>query len=329
MVRTFGGTIMLDKTYKYDVAISFLANDLPIATRLKDLLQERLEVFVYTERQLELAGTEGHASFAEVFGNDARSVVVLYRSGWGEKGWTRPERTAIQNRAQDEGYDFVVMIPLDEPPVAPKWFPKNFLWVGWKEYGERSAAAVIEARATQLGSNVRAENIADRAARSQRHIADAKAREQFAMSYEGIQAAKSEFLELRRHFEKLASELAASPGSLQIKISADREAIIVEAGVVGMWIDLSDPYANRLHSAALEVLFFKGRVPRTGDMYFDPQPRPFAKMKYSMTGGDSLGFRWFEKGFEERSFSTSNQAENLMRILFDHADAVAAKAARS
>jgi hypothetical protein len=37
-----------------------------------------------TKRQEELAGTDGEQSFGKVFSEEARCVVVIYRTGWGE-----------------------------------------------------------------------------------------------------------------------------------------------------------------------------------------------------------------------------------------------------
>jgi hypothetical protein len=44
---------------KYDVAISFLSKDEPVAAALHDKLSEGLEVFFYPRKQEDLAGTDG------------------------------------------------------------------------------------------------------------------------------------------------------------------------------------------------------------------------------------------------------------------------------
>lgn len=85
-------------------------------------------------------------TFNSVFGRETRSVVILYRKGWGESSWTRIEETAIRNRAHDEGYDFALFIPLDGNPTVPQWVPKNRLWIGldrWKEQCEAAPAANV------------------------------------------------------------------------------------------------------------------------------------------------------------------------------------------
>ncbi|MBN2402645.1 MAG: hypothetical protein JXN64_09610 [Spirochaetes bacterium] len=110
---------MDEKKYKYDIAFSFLAEDEPLAVVLADLLQNRVNIFLYSKKQSDIAGTDGELTFNKVFAELSRLVVVLYRKGWGESPWTRIEETAIRNRAYNYGYDFVKFIPLDDPPNVP------------------------------------------------------------------------------------------------------------------------------------------------------------------------------------------------------------------
>ncbi|MCX6911329.1 MAG: hypothetical protein NTY01_25250 [Verrucomicrobia bacterium] len=69
---------MNTKNYKYDVAFSFLQEDEALAQQLSDLLKGRVTTFIYTERQKELAGTDGEQTFNRVFGQEARIVVILH-----------------------------------------------------------------------------------------------------------------------------------------------------------------------------------------------------------------------------------------------------------
>ena len=194
--------------YKYDVAFSFLAQDEALATELNDLLQDRLRTFLYSKKQGEIAGTDGEKSFNSVFGQEARMVVVLYRSSWGETPWTRIEETAIRNRGYDEGYDFVVFIPLDEPGTVPKWLPKNRLWLGLKRWGVPAAGAVIEARVEELGGKPKKEeSVTEQAARLERSLKSDEKRNRFLKSYNGVNAAQGEFEDLR---EELTTLIACS-----------------------------------------------------------------------------------------------------------------------
>jgi hypothetical protein len=64
--------------YKYDVAFSFLAQDEELAIQINDLLQDSVQIFLYSKKQGEIAGTDGEKSFNKVFGEQSRLVVVLY-----------------------------------------------------------------------------------------------------------------------------------------------------------------------------------------------------------------------------------------------------------
>jgi len=134
---------MTDQDYKYDVAFSFLAEDEGLATEINDIFEGRLSTFIYSRRQGELAGTDGEITLNSVFGSEARTVFVLYRKGWGETPWTRIEQTAIRNRAYDQGYDFVMVAPLEKPPTVPQWLPKTQIWIGLERWGVEGAAIAV------------------------------------------------------------------------------------------------------------------------------------------------------------------------------------------
>ena len=151
--------------YKHDVAFTFLAQDQLMAVELNDLLQDRMSTFLYTERQLDLVGKDGEVELSRAFGEEARIVVILYRDEWGSTPWTRVEQDAIRNRAHDIGYDFCLLISLNNPATAPVWYPKTRIWYGLKQYGIESLAAVIELRVQEAGGAPRQETLQDRKAR--------------------------------------------------------------------------------------------------------------------------------------------------------------------
>ncbi len=105
--------------YKYEVAFSFLQDDEQLALEIADRIRDRVsvKVFVYSERQDELVGTDGVDVFSRVFGEESRIVPVLCRQGWGETKWTRVEENAIRARGFEEGHDFVLLVKLDATDV--------------------------------------------------------------------------------------------------------------------------------------------------------------------------------------------------------------------
>ena len=81
--------------FEFDVALSFLARDEPLARRIHDMLKDRYKVFLYSEQQKQLAGKDGEAAFKNVYEKLAKLVVILYRPEWGTTPWTRFEQSGI------------------------------------------------------------------------------------------------------------------------------------------------------------------------------------------------------------------------------------------
>src|SRR5262245_60846777 len=98
--------------YQWDLAVSLLDRDLLVGKRVKDLLTDRVRVFLYSEEQRGLVGEDGVEKFTAVFRHEAHTVLVLSRSEWGHTPWTRVEATAIKNRVLMEGCDFLTFAPL-------------------------------------------------------------------------------------------------------------------------------------------------------------------------------------------------------------------------
>ncbi len=137
--------------FKYDIAISFLADDEQLAVDISERINEKFEVFIYSKRQEKLAGTDGQDYFSKVFNEEARTVMILYRSRWGETPWTRVEETAIKDRWFRNGYEFLLMIPLEDADL-PKWFPKTMLYYDYKSFGLDGLPPVIYSHLKRNGA---------------------------------------------------------------------------------------------------------------------------------------------------------------------------------
>ncbi len=118
---------MTKKEFKYEVGFSFIRKDENIAYDLNDRIQDRLSTFIYSKKQEELGGTDGEKKFNKIFYEQSRVVVVLYRDGWGQTPWTRIEETAIKNRAFEKGWNFLLLINLDNNSCLPTWIPKTYI----------------------------------------------------------------------------------------------------------------------------------------------------------------------------------------------------------
>lgn len=238
-------------TFKYDVAFSFLGADEPTARQLNDLLAGRLRTFIYSdaERQVQLAGADGALKFAQAFREEAASVVILYRDGWGSRGFTAVEADAIRNRAFELGYDFVTMVPLDSPPSAPVWFPKHRLWVGHGRWGWDHVAAVVEQRAIEAGGRLQEQSVGDVAIETQRLIAGEAERSAFLNSTKGVEAAHECFLQFCAELE-----LAAGRSLGQVAFEKEsRDLAGVTAGRHTRKAHLSISYTNTLDDSEFRV----------------------------------------------------------------------------
>jgi hypothetical protein len=276
----------VSEPYTYDVAFSFLGRDEPLARRLHDRVRGRVSTFMYSdaERQTQLAGTDGAASFATVYGKDARTVVVLYRVGWGTSGFTSNEETAIRNRAFERSWDFATFIPLDVPPQVPEWLPRTRLWLDLERYGEEGAAAVIESRVQAAGGTPREETAIEIMAR-QRAERDAAMRRTAATDDQRRKGLGPLLVEIRKELSEIVNQ---SGGMFTL---AGPEAHLV--GVTTPWYHLT-----------LEFIFQRAvnRGPRDGDLIVGvwegslremPGVRPKLKEPFVLEafGDGTLGWR--------------------------------------
>jgi hypothetical protein len=298
-------------TFQYDVAFSFVAQDEPLATELNDLLQGRLSTFLYSKKQEKIAGADGEERFNAVFGQQARVVVVLYRAGWGESPWTRIEETAIRNRAFDHGYDFVKFIPLDEPPVVPKWLPRTQLWIGLKRWGTAAAASVIEARVQELGGEPRDESVADKAARVQRSIQFAERRKQFLHSYEGVSASNAEFGVITSEVQSQLDALKNTAPSFQLSLKSQQRRLAILGRGPAVHVYWNYHFANSLDDAHLEVTLWRGHPPWPGVMHWE-QPQELQRKTFTFDLLPTDEYRWVSSAKEGQSYSSKDLASYIL-----------------
>jgi hypothetical protein len=103
---------------KYDVAISFLVQDISLATALHDRLREGLEVFFFPRSQEELAGTDGLESMREMFRHESRLNVILYRPRWGNTPWTTVEEIAIKESCLENSFKNIFVYVVENTGVG-------------------------------------------------------------------------------------------------------------------------------------------------------------------------------------------------------------------
>ncbi len=151
--------------YKYDVAFSFLQEDLTLVKKIRSYLNKSVKVFLYAENQTALVGKDGINIFHDVFEKESRVVVVFYRKSWGNTNWTRVEERALKNRFLIEGQGFLIFIPLDTFENIPLWIDRSRIWFDLDTFGNKSAAAIIEQRIKERGKELTKETIEEKSAR--------------------------------------------------------------------------------------------------------------------------------------------------------------------
>jgi hypothetical protein len=301
---------VVETDIKFDVAFSFVARDEQLATEINDLLQDRLSTFLYSTQQEGLAGTDGEQTFSEVFGKQARVVVVLYRKEWGQTRWTRIEETAIRGRAFDNDYDFTLFIPLDDTRELPMWVPKTRIWFDLARWGASGAAAVIEQKAREQGSTPHTETVQDRAARLQRAMDYESKRPSFLASVEGINAANNEGRKLSDELQSLVTE--DSMRRIGIQHKRDVLYTVLLKGRLGLSVGWGFRYANTLEGSGLNVILWDGHPPLRGIMHWEePQRLDECVYKFDLTfRGDTC---W--KNAAGKEFSTG-ELPPACQILF-------------
>lgn len=143
---------MSSESTKYDVAISFLYEDLNLAKALYDELSKGLEVFFFPRNQEELAGTDGLESMREPFRNESRLNVVLYRPRWGKTQWTAVEETAIKESCLNTSFKSLFFFSIERTADLPKWLPETHVRFSYADFSLEQAVGAIKARAQERGS---------------------------------------------------------------------------------------------------------------------------------------------------------------------------------
>lgn len=136
---------------EYDVAISFLASDEPIAAQLYTGL-EGLKTFFYPRHQEETAGTDGLESMRRPFLN-CRVIIVLFREGWGSTSWTGVEMQAIKDRCLQTQFKNLMFVQL-EKSARPEWLPHTHVQYNVYDFGVEQLIGAIKARVIENGGEI-------------------------------------------------------------------------------------------------------------------------------------------------------------------------------
>jgi len=294
---------MASDDFKNDIAFSFLSGDESIAEKIGDELRDRMNVFIYSERQKELAGKDGVETFSKVFKEDARICIVLYRPNWGKTKWTRIEETAIKDRMLEKGWEFLVIISLDASQVPP-WLPKSKLWLGFDRFGVQGAASVIDACFQKSGGTISEETSSEKASRLRKKAESEEQKQDFLNSEDGVITAKQE---LKKLFEILHSEMHKIKEKLdnpEIRfISNNPDKCSGEIPKGCFTFGWSQQYSDSLQYSSLLIREFELPPPLTKDV---------VETRVHFTLDNQGNPAWVEEDYPERLYSTKDLAKRYL-----------------
>jgi hypothetical protein len=250
---------MANMTPDLDVAISFVNADLGFATELRDGIGESLNVFIYVQRQEEIAGTDGLESFRAVFRYRSRLVVILFRESWGHTSWTRVEQEAITDRFLKEGPDFLFVVMMDDS-LPPPWLPEKLIRFSLKDFGAQQAIGAIKARALERGSKVHQPSGAFLAQRSQERAEFAKKRALLLRTEEGVQAASREASTLVQFVSKKVEDLMKATPNVNLEYGAMEDWFVLKNRDVAIHCSYQNRIVNVLDEARLMIREMRGNV---------------------------------------------------------------------
>ena len=305
---------MTDAKASFDVAISFCHEDFGVAAAIRDGIGDALEVFVYSERQEEVAGTDGLESFRDIFRNRCRLAVILFRAPWGTTPWTRVELEAITDRFLHEGPGFLFVLCLDDS-APPPWIPDKLIRLSLKAFTVEQAIGAIKARALEQGGSLKVPSAQQLALRAQDAMAFGKRRERLFRSQEGVVEAADEADRLLKllHGRVLESQRAAP--DLGIVCGADASAVGVRVPGVTFYVGYSNRVINSLSEAKLFVRELRGGATVPGEFgYFFESP---LELSLSHCTPDLvLGQGWCWREADGRVLTTEALVERLLAQFF-------------
>jgi hypothetical protein len=300
----------VEKEYTFDIAISLLGSDLGLARKIKTALQG-YKVFLYTDEQERMGGTNGEVEFNKIFEEESKLVVILHRNNWGvdPKSFSSIEKTAIQNRASKQVYDdFCLLVSLEQSEKAeiPPFFPKRVIYYDYLYYGFDSLIAVIKNTFVRIGGEAKGiETAADIAKSIKRDSEHLQKKKELRFSTHGVELGIKEAEDLFTRLEKLAESIKGSVPNTFKRLNNDQISIYSS----GYQINVSwwHHFKNDLDGNELLVTFRKRKN------YFGSDLQVSKEMKFHFDFDYVMNPCWVKKGKEENFIYTEYLTEFLMK----------------
>jgi hypothetical protein len=250
-----------------------------------------LNVFIFTERQKDIAGTDGMVTFQEVFSQKANLAVTLLRERWGTTPFTRVEMEAIKARCFNGEWESCFWIGMDEAP-PPRWLPPHFIRLNLKDFGIDQAVGAIKARALELGSKLQRASPAYLAKRSQQRAEFAERRRQLLHTDEGVRLAGAEAGRLITLISGKFKEIQQAGVAGEIEYGAAEHRAVLRIKGAALAVSYINYISNVLDEARLDIEESSGALMPGGAERFLQEPRSYGVSKYKPDLSQDLGWCW-------------------------------------
>jgi hypothetical protein len=314
-----------DPKYLYDVAISFLSGDEPLALKLYEKLSESLSVFLYSKKQEQLAGTDGLESFRQAFFSKSLLIVVLYRDGWGQTRWTAVEELAIKERMFNGDWPSLLFVMLDQQSKYPAWLPETHIRLDYTRFADNLVGA-IRLRVIELGGKLKIETALEKARRMEA-VAKAQAERIQKLTYEAGAAVATEWANLRRLLDEKIAEIKTH---FKLQHGADERQHVIRTDVASLLIILRPVHAPS--DSHITVGEFIGRLilpEEQGNRMYVPGNEPQRNSEHTYYFDYDASFGWCWRTDDGQLLNTDSLAESILkRILEFHAKVESGKVTR-
>jgi hypothetical protein len=258
-----GGYRMMSKSAdetekKWDIAISFLIQDINIAEALYDKLSVGFTVFFSPRRQEEIAGTDGIEIFRQTFLAESRLNVVVYRERWGQTPWTAVEAAAIKDSCVLNQFRNIFVFNVENTHVFPPWLPHTHMRFDLGEYTLDQVIGAIKLRVAEQGGHYQPLTPLKRAEllrAEQEYEWDRSS----MRSQDGIGKILGQTRELFAEIDRQCADVRAH-GHLDIECEVNQQTCLLRFEGVGMIVIWHQLYSNTLDHSGLSVDEYAGHL---------------------------------------------------------------------
>jgi hypothetical protein len=305
---------------QYDVAISFLGKDQPVAAAINDGLAPVLKVFFFPRNQEELAGTDGLESMRMPFLTGSRVNVVLYRDQWGHTPWTRVEESAIKDACLNRGWPTLFFITLDRASSLPIWLPDTYVRFNFEDYGIEQAIGAIKARVQAAGGVLErpsAQADAQRIQREGQFLADRDRlfRDQRWITETVLPTVKTLFATI----DRMCVEVRKATG-ISFRSGANKRHCVLTDNRVSLHVAWRQEYVNAIsENADITATEFKCQLPLPAEriISIDPLPPKLKQYRFKPELSITRDLRWVDEDRPKELLSTDDLADRCVRIFLD------------